>query len=76
MDVDNVDTLAVMGANDQPGADEDDFHSFRRRRQEVEKETVYQEKKTRLPQVKHGTGSGIAKPFGTAVKPVKKVVFF
>jgi hypothetical protein len=74
--VDNVDTLAVMGTRDQPGADEDDFHMFRRRRQEVEKETVDQEKKTRQLQVKHGTVLGITKPSRVTLKPVKRVVFF
>lgn len=76
IDVDNADTLALMGTSDKPGADEDDFHTFRRNRHEIEKEAIEQEKRTRLLQGKVGARSDIVKPFRTAPIPTKKVVFF
>lgn len=65
-----------MGTGGQAGADEDDFHTFRRKRQEVEKEVVTQDKKRQLLQVNTGAYSGVIKSFGAAQKPVKKVVYF
>ncbi|XP_006459613.1 hypothetical protein AGABI2DRAFT_66090, partial [Agaricus bisporus var. bisporus H97] len=73
---DNADTLALMGTSDKPGADEDDFHTFRRNRHEIEKEAIEQEKRTRLLQGKVGARPDIVKPFRTAPIPTKKVVFF
>jgi len=73
---DNVDTLAVIGAGDQLGADEDDFHTFRRRKHEVEKSLAREETKQKLFQTKTSAHSGVSKAFGTTPKAAKKVVNF
>lgn len=73
---DNVDALAVIGTGDQLGADEDDFHTFRRRKHEVEKSLAREESKRELFQTKIGTHSGATKTFGAPPKATKKVVNF
>lgn len=75
MHTDNIDTLVVMGTGGQAGADEDDFHTFKRRKQEVEKEAKAEDTK-KMVQINSGANSGLPKPFGAAQKPVKKVVYF
>ncbi|KXN81456.1 hypothetical protein AN958_04567, partial [Leucoagaricus sp. SymC.cos] len=73
---DNVGALAVMGTGDRPGADEDDFHTFKRRKQEVEKGSKASDDKRKSLQVRTGAHSGVVKSFGSTPKPAKKVVYF
>jgi zinc finger CCHC domain-containing protein 9 len=73
---DNIDIIAVMSSGDQQGADEDDFHTFKRRRQEVETDTKSEDAKKKMLGLRAGAQSHIVKAFGTAPKPAKKVVYF
>ncbi|KAF5359837.1 hypothetical protein D9756_003578 [Leucocoprinus leucothites] len=72
----NVDTIVFMGTGERPGADEDDFHTFKRRGQEVETETKSEDVRRKMLQLKAGAQSGTVKSFGSAPQPVKKVVHF
>lgn len=76
LETDNVDTLAVIGTGDQLGADEDDFHTFRRRKHEVEKTLAREESKQKVFQTKIGTHPGVTNAFGPPPKTTKKVVNF
>ncbi|KAF9446164.1 hypothetical protein P691DRAFT_804657 [Macrolepiota fuliginosa MF-IS2] len=73
---DSVDSLPLMGIDDQAGADEDDFHTFKRRRQEVEKDVKTEDTKKKMLQLKTGALSGVVKSFGATPKATKKVVYF
>jgi hypothetical protein len=71
-----VKTTAIIGiGREDIGADEDDFHTFKRRKTEVEDTEKQTEKLKRLTEVGIGAHSGsIVK---TAAKPAaKKVIFF
>lgn len=65
---------AVDGA---AGADEDDFHTFKRHTAQIDREEKTEEKTKKMLDVKAGALSGIVKAYG---KPVvlakKKVVVF
>jgi zinc finger CCHC domain-containing protein 9 len=74
--IDNIDTLAIIGTRERPGADEDDFHTYKRRKQEVDTETKSEAVKKKMLQAKTGAYSGIVKSFTSVPKPTKKVVFF
>jgi zinc finger CCHC domain-containing protein 9 len=56
------------------GADEDDFHTFNRRKAEVEKDEKYVDKSKRSLGIKAGVHSGVVKSF--APKAAKKLSFF
>jgi len=59
------------------GADEDDFHAFKRRTAQVEKDEKKEEKAIRSMEVKAGVHSGVVKAFGKqSVASTKKVVYF
>lgn len=59
------------------GADEDDFHIFKRQTFEVEREEQIEGKVKKMLEVKAGAFTGTVKAFGVAAKPViKKVVHF
>ncbi|KAJ4485960.1 hypothetical protein J3R30DRAFT_3443072 [Lentinula aciculospora] len=68
---------AVLGVDEKEiGADEDDFHTIGRRRQELDRHDQYTEKLQRSMNVKVGAQSGIIQPFGKVSAPPKKVVIF
>ncbi|KAJ7046848.1 hypothetical protein C8F04DRAFT_211898 [Mycena alexandri] len=74
---DSTQDSVMFGTGREAGADEDDFHTFKRRKVEVDYDEKQEVKMKRLIDVKAGAHSGIVKPFGTnPVKPIKKVVFF
>ncbi|KAJ7282944.1 hypothetical protein C8J57DRAFT_1433313 [Mycena rebaudengoi] len=73
---DSVNDAAMFGTGGEAGADEDDFHTFKRRRTEVDRDEKNEEKVKRLVDVRAGAYSGIVKTFGINVAPPKKVVFF
>lgn len=59
------------------GADEDDFHTLKRYKAEVEQEGQMEEKAKKMLQVKAGAFTGTVKAFGVPPKPkIKKVVHF
>ncbi|KAJ7109442.1 hypothetical protein C8R44DRAFT_802528 [Mycena epipterygia] len=73
---DSTEDSVVFGVGREAGADEDDFHAFKRRKTEVDRDEKQEEKLKRLVDVQTGAHSGIVKAFGiNSVKP-KKVVFF
>ena len=59
------------------GADEDDFHSFKRRAKEVSRDEKGENKLKRMQVIKQGAYSGVVKAFGNAsgIKPSKVVTF-
>lgn len=59
------------------GADEDDFHTFKRRTAQIDKDEKTEEKTKKLLDVKAGALSGIVKAYGKpTAASTKKVVFF
>ncbi|TCD70351.1 hypothetical protein EIP91_003703 [Steccherinum ochraceum] len=70
-------TKLFVGTGQEVGADEDDFHSFKRRTAEVNREEKGEDKMKRMQAVKQGAHSGVVKAFGQApsVKPRKVVAF-
>ncbi|OBZ70619.1 hypothetical protein A0H81_09398 [Grifola frondosa] len=70
-------TTLFVGTGREAGADEDDFHTFKRRDAEVNKAEKVSERIKRQVNVKVGAHSGTVRSFGKS-PPVqqKKVVFF
>jgi len=68
-----VNPTTIIGSGHEAGADEDDFHLFKRHNTEVEREEKREEKAKRQLEVKSGVHSGIVKTFGkvSAGKVVK-----
>jgi zinc finger CCHC domain-containing protein 9 len=71
----------VMGLDSStaPGADEDDFHSFKRRKVEVDHALKREDKMKKQADVRTAVHSGITKSFGNVPPggaPMKKVVHF
>ena len=65
-----------VGTGHEAGADEDDFHTFKRKTAEVSKEEKAEERRKRTVAVKVAAFTGTVQPFGrTAQKPAKVVVF-
>lgn len=74
---DVVDSSTMLGTGREAGADEDDFHAFKRRKTEVERDERHEDKVKRLLDVKAGAHSGVVRPFGNVPSiSVKKVVYF
>lgn len=68
---------ALFGTGKDAGADEDDFHTFKRRTAEVNREEKVEEKLKKMQNIKVGAHSGVVKPFGAVLAPKpKKVVTF
>ena len=69
---------AVFGTGREAGADEDDFHTFKRKNVEVDREVQSEEKSRKMAAVRVGKHSGAARVFGPAPPPAKpkKVVTF
>ncbi|KAJ7097866.1 hypothetical protein B0H15DRAFT_937262 [Mycena belliarum] len=73
---DSIKDSVVFGIGREAGADEDDFHTLKRHKTEVDRDEKQEEKLKRLLDVKAGAHSGTVKPFGTMPPKPKKVVFF
>lgn len=59
------------------GADEDDFHTFKRRTAQIQNEEKKEEKAKQRMDIKAGAHSGVVKAFGKSpVAQTKKVVYF
>ncbi|CAL1706267.1 unnamed protein product [Somion occarium] len=69
-------STAFFGTGREAGADEDDFHTFKRRTAEVSHEEKVEEKLKKMRNVKVGAHSGVVKSFGPTVVKPKKVVSF
>ncbi|KAK7692228.1 hypothetical protein QCA50_003853 [Cerrena zonata] len=74
---DTVATSALFGTGKEAGADEDDFHTFKRRTAEVTRDEKVEERLKKMQNVKVGAHSGIVKGFGAvpASKSTKVVTF-
>ena len=68
----------LVGTGGEAGADEDDFHTFKRVNAEVDKAEKAEERAKRRAEVKVGAHSGVVKAFGDAPPATKKkkVVLF
>jgi len=64
----------MFGVGRETGADEDDFHTLKRRKTEINLDEKQEMK--RAVDARAGAHSGIVKPFGTNPVKSKKVVFF
>ena len=75
---DVVAKTVFVGTGQDGGADEDDFHTFKRKTQEVDKAEKVGEKARRKAEVKMAAHSGVVKAFGDSApaSKQKKVVFF
>ncbi|KAJ3556603.1 hypothetical protein NM688_g1934 [Phlebia brevispora] len=60
----------------EAGADEDDFHAFKRKTAEVTKEEKADERRKRKADVRVGALSGVVKSFGQVMQKPQKVVTF
>ncbi|KZV66897.1 hypothetical protein PENSPDRAFT_676897 [Peniophora sp. CONT] len=69
---------AVFGTGREAGADEDDFHTVRRKNVEVDREVMSEEKRKKMAEIRAGKHSGAVRVFGPMPAPVKakKVVTF
>ena len=74
---DIVENSMMLGMGGEAGADEDDFHTIKRRKSGVEREERHEDKIKRLVDVKAGAHSGVIKSFGQLPTVLtKKVVYF
>ncbi|KAI0084925.1 hypothetical protein BDY19DRAFT_997326 [Irpex rosettiformis] len=71
-----VATTTLVGTGMEAGADEDDFHTFRRKNLEISKEEKADERRKKQQAVKVGARSGVVKAFGRTVQKPHKVVIF
>jgi zinc finger CCHC domain-containing protein 9 len=69
-------TTTVLGTGREAGADEDDFHMFKRKTSEIEHDEKKEAKLKELLEVRAGALSGTIKPFANVPQPKKKVVVF
>ena len=75
---DVVAKTVFVGTGQDGGADEDDFHTLKRKTQEVDKAEKVGERARRKAEVKVSAHSGVVKAFGdpAPASKKKKVVFF
>lgn len=71
-----VASAAFFGTGQEAGPDEDDFHTFRRKNAEVDREAMGEERVRKMAKVRAGKHSGIVKAFGDLPVKPKKVVMF
>ncbi|TBU32132.1 hypothetical protein BD311DRAFT_751359 [Dichomitus squalens] len=71
-------TTVFVGTGQEGGADEDDFHTFKRRTLEVDKAEKIEERVKRKAEVKVAAHSGVVRAFGSSAPAAtkKRVVFF
>ena len=69
-----VATTVFVGTGRESGADEDDFHAFKRMTAEVDKSEKAEEKAKKKAGVKVGALSGVVRAFGDTSAPKKKKV--
>ena len=69
-------TTTLVGTGAEAGADEDDFHTFRRKNLELTKEEKAEERMKKQQALKVGAHSGVVKAFGRPIQKLQKVVTF
>ena len=65
-----------VGTGQEAGADEDDFHTLRRKTAEVTRDESKEERRKKKADVRVAAHSGIVKSFGQAPTKTKKIVTF
>jgi len=65
-----------VGTGSGAGADEDDFHIFKRKNAEITRDESVNERRKKQQAVKVGAHSGIVKSFGQVLQKPRKVVTF
>ena len=65
-----------VGTGRGAGADEDDFHTFRRKTVEVSRDESRDERRIKKADIKVAAHSGVVKSFGQAPAKTKKIVTF
>ena len=66
----------LLGTGQEAGADEDDFHTIRRKNAEVDRDEHGEERARKEAKVRAGAFTGIVKTFGKGPVKPKKVVNF
>ena len=69
-----VDPTTVLGTGREAGPDEDDFHTFKRRTTEIDRDEKQETKLKEMLDIRAGALSGAVKAFGNVPPPVKKKV--
>lgn len=68
----------MLGTGREAGPDEDDFHTFKRKTTEVDRDEKQATKRKEMLELRTGAHSGVVKAFGNvpSVMAKKKVVVF
>jgi len=66
----------LLGTGSEAGADEDDFHTIRRKNAEMDRDERGEERTRKEAKVRAGALTGVVKAFGKAPVKPKKVVHF
>ncbi|KAI0256064.1 hypothetical protein BJV78DRAFT_1118019, partial [Lactifluus subvellereus] len=66
----------LLGTGHEAGADEDDFHTIRRKNAEIDRDEQGGERARKEAKVRAGALTGVVKAFGKAPVEPKKVVYF
>ena len=74
--VEVIASKTLIGTGAEAGADEDDFHTFRRKTLEITKEEKADDRRRKQQTVKVGAHSGVVKAFGRPLQKSHKVVNF
>lgn len=74
--VESAPTTIFLGTGTEAGADEDDFHTFKRKTAEVAKEERADERRRQTSAVKVGAFTGARRVVGRTAPAPKKVVSF
>ena len=69
-----VDPTTVLGTGIEAGPDEDDFHTFKRRTAEVDRDEKQAAKMKQMLELRAGAHSGVVKAFGNVPAMAKKKV--
>lgn len=71
-----TDPTTVLGTGREAGADEDDFHTFKRNTIEIDRDEKKESRLKEMLDIRAGALSGAVKPTGIIPQPTKKVVVF
>ncbi len=66
----------MLGTGREAGADEDDFHTIRRKNAEMDRDEHGEERARKETKVRAGAFTGVVKVFGKAPVKPKRVVHF
>jgi len=66
----------LLGTGHEAGADEDDFHTIRRKNAEMDRDEQGGERARKEAKVRAGALTGVVKAFGKAPVQPKNVVYF